>query len=112
MNSMLYYKLVLSLIAIFSGGATINLYATDIEPFHFENKVEAEFLEDLEALSTIYLSTSKDFSINRSGKCLTSFKYAENTSEYSKLKAYFLEHRFITPGLDLSDIIYPFHFFK
>ncbi len=95
-----------------SGGSTMNLFALDLEPLHFENKVEAEFLEDLEALSTIYLSTSKDFLNNRSGKCLTSFKYAENTSEYSKLKAYFLEHRFITPGLDLSDIIYPFHFFK
>jgi len=94
-----------------SGGSTMNLYALDLEPFHSENKTEAEFSEDLGFISAIHLSTSQDFLNNRFGKCLTSFKYAENTSEQSKSKAYFSENRFIEPGLSLSDLIFPFHIF-
>ncbi len=94
-----------------SGSSTINLYGSDLGPIHVENKVEAEFSEDLEVLSASHLSTSIDFSHNRSGKYLTSFKYLENTSELSKSKTYFSKNRFIKPGLDLSDIIFPFHFF-
>jgi len=93
------------------GSITINLLASDSESMNPEIQVEDEFSEDQQSLSVSHLHTSVDFSQYRPGKSWASNRYLENTSELSKSKAYYSENRFIKPGLDLSDIIFPFHFF-
>lgn len=108
---MSYSKLVLILILILIGNSTINLYASDTESIHTKNQVEAELSEDLKLLSPSHLSTSIEFSHYRSSNYSIIYRYLENASALSKLKAYYSKNRFIKPGLDLSAIIFPFHFF-
>ena len=108
---MFSFRFFLILILLLSGGSTTYLYASELEQFHFDDQIEAQFSEDFGGLSPSHLSTSKDFLNNGSTNYSTNFKYEENTRVQSKTKAYFSINRFIEPGLSLPDIIFPFHIF-
>ena len=72
---------------------------------------DTELSEDFSEISESHISTSIDLIKNQGKFSFSVLPSEENSSEYSKNKAYLISSRFIEPGLGLAEIIFPFHSF-
>lgn len=96
------------------GGSTNFLFSSELPKSGSENTATSYFAEDFQELSPSRLSNSTiDFLNYRfSSSCSTAIPTEEKWCDYSRSKAYFSSSRFIKPGLSLTEIIFPFHFFQ
>ncbi|MCM4161114.1 hypothetical protein FHG64_08245 [Antarcticibacterium flavum] len=107
--NILRFILILLLLVPTSGQTFAFSIEINDEPLLIE--AGSQVSEDFQDLMPSRLSTSFDILKERIFPTYHAVQVKEDNREFSRSKAYSAQNRFITPGLSIPDIIFPFHTF-
>lgn len=104
-------KLILFFVLLVSTSGHSFAFSFEINDEPLQIEAGSQVSEDLQDLMPSRISPSFDILKERIFPGNPAILVKENIREFSRSKAYCAQCRFITPGLSIPDIIFPFHSF-